>query len=488
MTHPISDYDVIVLGSGPAGLIAGALLAQRNHLVLLLRERGYQTSHDRGGYRFSPFSNFSEKRLRPSILQRVSRELGLPFLDGNSEEDLSVRENHRKSQGRVPFQVILPKARIDLFDEPSLLQLEWKREFKDELAKIQAFYDDLELLQGRLKAEKKMGASPLFPAEIRSLFQKWLSFLSTKAGTNERLSSLSKEFKEFVRLQLISLGNLFSDSFPLPLTAHLLLHEEWGEWVSMDLDGLGERLFNSFLRSGGEIEEIEKTEKIEKGWKKGFTLSLEGDRRVFQSKFLILNSPLHSFSDILGNEKKSISRWLEKIPPRYLLLPCFLGINEKVVPVGMRDLLVSMLDTEEPYGEGNVLFLSLSPRGDETAAPDGRRALTVQSLIPFERWSQADLTSHQKSVMDHLNHLIPFLDRYLEFTDFERTSKQMECWSYPHFLYETTHAFDWREGVIPTELSNDLYFTGKENFPYLGLEGEVLSGLMAAEQILKKDA
>jgi phytoene dehydrogenase-like protein len=254
----------------------------------------------------------------------------------------------------------------------------------------------------------------------------------------------------------------------------------------MDLDGLEERLFDSFLRSEGEIEEIEKAERIEKGWKKGFTLSVEGDRRVFQSKFLILNSPLHFFSDILGNEKKSISKWLMKIQPRYLLFPCFLGISEKVVPVGMRDLLVSMLDSGEPYGEGNVLFLSLSSKGDETAAPDGHRALTVQSLIPFGSWSQAALTSHQESVMSHLNHLIPFLDRYLEFTDSEWANEQLGRWSYPHFLYETTRAFNWREGVIPTELSNDLYFTGKENFPYLGLEGEVLSGLMAADQILKK--
>jgi phytoene dehydrogenase-like protein len=489
MSRHIDDYDVIVLGSGPGGLIAGALLARKNHSVLLLRERGYQTSYDRAGYRFSPFSNFSEMRLRPSLVQKVSRELGLPFQDGNSEEDSSVREDHGKSQRKVPFQVILPKARIDLFDEPSLLQMEWKREFRDELAQIGAFYEELELIQGLLRTEKNRDTSAFFPIKRRAFIQKWLSFLSTNYGTNKRLNSLSKEFKEFVHLQLISLGNFFSDTFPVPLTAHLLLHEERGEWVShMDLDGLEERLFDSFLRSEGEIEEIEKAERIEKGWKKGFTLSVEGDRRVFQSKFLILNSPLHFFSDILGNEKKSVSKWLMKIQPKYLLFPCFFGISEKVVPVGMGDLLVSMLDFGKPYEEGNVLFLSLSPKGDETAAPDGRRALTVQSLIPFGSWSQAALTSHQESVMSHLNHLIPFLDRYLEFTDFEWAHEQLGRWSYPHFLYETTRAFNWREGVIPTELSNDLYFTGKENFPYLGLEGEVLSGLMAAEQILKKSA
>jgi hypothetical protein len=33
-------------------------------------------------------------------------------------------------------------------------------------------------------------------------------------------------------------------------------------------------------------------------------------------------------------------------------------------------------------------------------------------------------------------------------------------------------------------MSKRVYFTGKENFPYLGWEGEVLAGLMAADQIM----
>jgi len=39
-----------------------------------------------------------------------------------------------------------------------------------------------------------------------------------------------------------------------------------------------------------------------------------------------------------------------------------------VVPVGMQDLLVSILDLEKPYEEGNVLFLSLVPKGTNTGS------------------------------------------------------------------------------------------------------------------------
>jgi phytoene dehydrogenase-like protein len=169
-----------------------------------------------------------------------------------------------------------------------------------------------------------------------------------------------------------------------------------------------------------------------------------------------------------------------------VLIPLFLGIREKVVPVGMRDLLVSILDLNKPYEGGNLLFISLSQKGDESEAPEGRRALIVESLMIPKRWDPDLFVEHQKGVMKHLNHLFPFLEENIEFTDWDWVNEQFSCWSYPHFLYETTSDFQWREGVVPNRISNNFYFIGKESFPYLGIEGEVLSGLIVAQQILEK--
>ena len=155
----------------------------------------------------------------------------------------------------------------------------------------------------------------------------------------------------------------------------------------------------------------------------------------------------------------------------------------------MRDLLISMFDLQEPYEGGNVLFLGLSPKGDEAVAPEGRRALTVQSLIPFsslKSWNQASFASHQESVMKHLTRLIPFLEQFIEFADVDWTREQVRHWSYPHLVYEAPGRMDWREGLVPNCLCGDLYLVGKENFPHLGLEGEVLSGLRVAKKILGK--
>ena len=478
------QYDIIVLGSGFGGLITAAILAGKGRRVLLLKEKGYKAFYQRNGYRESPFSSFTERRLGPSLFQRISHKLSLSLLDWNLEKEVDV-----------PSQVILPEARINASTEPSLLRKEWKREFPGELSQIEGIYKEFDRLRELLKDEEKKSPSPFFPLKRKSLLGKHFSFPFVSLflgphGIGEKLSSFSREFREFVRLQLLSRGNLLPDRFPVLLSAYMLLREEWSQWLpQMTLEKVSEDIQSLFLQSGGEIEEIERVEKATKEWGQGFMLMLAGDRRIFQGRALTLNGPLHSFAKLSGNVEKVIVRWSERVYPRYLLFPCFLGVREKVVPCGMRDLLVSILDLERPYEQGNLLLLGISPRASETASPEGHRMLTAVSLIPVTRLGasvdldQTSAASHEESVMGHLNHLIPFLERYIEFADFDWAREETRRWSYPHFLYETASDFDWREGIVPNRLSHNLYFVGKENFPYLGLEGEVLSGLMVAEAI-----
>jgi phytoene dehydrogenase-like protein len=337
--------------------------------------------------------------------------------------------------------------------------------------------------------DRKKNASPFFPVRKRSFINKLLPFDSLPKGKmDEKLFPFSKAFKELIQLQLISWGNLYSERLPVALAAHLFSGETKALSPEVDLERLEKEIVHEFLRSGGRIEEIDKVKKINLGWRKGFTLSLEGDPRVFQSKFLIFNSPLHQISSLLGKKGKALLKWGEKIKPLYVMIPLFLGVREKVIPVGMKNLLVSMLDLDKPYDNGNVLFLSLSPKGDETKAPEGRRALTVESMMDVRKWEETLLVDYQQEVMKHLYHIIPFLEHYTEFVDFQWASDHVPNWSYSHFVYKVTSDFYWREGVVPVKMSKNIYFVGKENFPYLGLEGEIFSGLSAAQEILKNES
>jgi hypothetical protein len=483
------EYEVIVLGSGLGGLIAGTYLSKEHHRVLLLKENQYHPSCEEKGYRFVPFSNFSEKRPKVTLLKRVSKELGFPLFISDRGETRRGETKLKKPKQKVAFQVILPKARIDLFCQRSMLQMELKREFPKEVAQTENFYTGMEELQHLLKMEKaKEGPGSVFPIQPRSLIKRWWPFKGLPKGRmDERLAPFSREFREFIQLQLISWENLFSDQFPISLANYLLFHDGTDEWESeIDLESVREKVLEKFLQSGGRIEEIEGVEKLEWRWRRGMILTPRGDRGIFRSRFLLLNSPLHRISNFLGKKEKLLSKWGERVRPRYALLPLFLGIREKVVPVGMRDLLVSILDLNKPYEGGNLLFISLSQKGDEREAPEGRRALTVEGLMAVENWDEASWIEHQKGVMKHLYHLFPFLEEHIEFADWNWAKDQFFRWSYPHFVYEAPPDFQWREGLVPIRISRNLYFSGKENFPYLGMEGEVLSGLITARQILER--
>jgi phytoene dehydrogenase-like protein len=476
MKHQHKVFDVAILGAGLSGLIAAARLAKENRSILLLKEEKYRFAHARDGYRFVPFSNFSEKQIQTRLLKKIS-----PPTDH--------RENQKKGdkpEQKVSFQLILPEARIDLYRERSLLQREWRREFPEELNQIENFYAELERIKQVLKKVKsEFPSGSNFPIWNRSFLKRWLSFDGLpKGGTDKWLSSFSPEFKKFIELQMISHGNFRSDSFPIPLVSHLLFNEEGDEWEeSVDLEKVTQGMIEKFIQSGGSVEDIEGVEKVQMKGRREFSLSLKGDEKIFRSRSLVLNSPLHCLSNLFGKKGKALSRWGKKIRPRYVLVPFFLGIRERVIPVGMRNLLVSILDLQKPYEGGNLLFLSLSRKGDENQAPEGKRALTVQGFMSCGGSQKNSISDLQDGVMIHLKHLFPFLENHIEFIDRKWADDQMDCWSYPYFLYEVHSDFRWRRGIVPIRISKNLYFSGRENFPYLGLEGEIISGWLVGEEI-----
>jgi len=469
-----NEYEVIILGSGLGGLIAGALLSKQNRSVLLLMEKGFKTYFEKGGYRFIPFSSLSEKHVTLDLIQTLSQKLGLSPIRGKRRD----QENGGGRKEKVAFQVILPKSRIDLYEDWLLLKKELQREFPKEFFEIEKFYKEMARIKTSLKSAKVHESVYLpLPMRLRSLLKNRFYY--------ER-SPFSKEFKKFLQLQLISHGNFYSDWFPISFLASNLLKGEIDEWVGpIDLEIFKNQVVEGFLNSGGRVEEVEKVQKIEMGWRRGFTLSLEGESS-FHSKILIFNAPLHHLIPLLGERQKKIMKFVRKIQPSSILIPIFLGIQEKVIPVGMRDLFISIFDLENPFEGGNLLYGSLSPRGDEGMAPEGKRAFTVLGFMPLEKWQQGLFDEFREGVFRHLKRLIPFLEDYLELVDWEWVLEQGSRWSYSHYIFETPGGFNWRDGLIPIRISKNLYFIGKENFPYLGLEGEVWGGLRVGEEILKR--
>ncbi len=471
----VNEYDAILLGSGLASLMAGILLSREKHSVLLLKEKGYEPLFLKDGYHFIPFANFSERLLRLSTLRGL-----LPLLSSPVPFEFQKGEErgppHLKTRREVTFQVILPTARIDLFCDRSRLEKEWKREFPEEVPQIDHFYREL--------GKHRDPSSPFHRPP--SLFQRLFS-----SESNLDLSPFSQEFRSTIELQLRAWSNFSPKGIPTSLASRLLDFGEEGDGVlNSDVDELEKSLWQEYHRTGGQVEEIEGVGKVTREWRKGFTLHLEENRRIIRSRTLVINCPLHRLPNFQGKGGRQLDYWKSHLEPRYVLYPFFLALREKGIPVGMRDLLVSVSDPGKPYDGGNLLYLSISPEGDRSKAPEGNRALTVESLLPWDKvkagWNPHWMDEQRESVLRHLGQLIPFLDHHVEFLESDRGRELVSHWSYPHFVYETHAEVHWRKGMIPTRISRNLYVAGKENLPFLGLEGEILSGGKAGREVLGK--
>jgi phytoene dehydrogenase-like protein len=482
------EHDVILLGCSVGNLVAGTLLSRGRLSVLLLKEQGYPAPVTYSGYRFVPFGSFSEKIWTTRFVKRLFHDLHLPIPTHLQKETAQTRGGGDLPGDRVTFQIILPGARIDLFHEPARMEREWRREFPGEVSQIEKLFTEVGDAASRLKEERKGKRSrPFFPLRLPSFLKMF--------QPSERLldlSPFSEEFQTCARLQLLAWGNLIPTQVSMSLASYLLSTRDRGEWMSdVDLEAWRERVFQEFLRVGGRVEEIDVVEEISKRWGKGFAMRLGGDRRIVRSQALILGVPLQRVVTLPGTWGRRLAKMGKCISPRYILYPLFIGVRAKGIPVGMRERLISIQNLTEAYDKGNLLLLSLSPKEDTNGAPQGGRALTVESLISWEKyereWSQADLDQHRDGVLKHLYHLMPFLENHIEFLEVDSGREWISHWSYPHFLYESSSQFHWRDGLIPCKIGKKLYVIGRQNFPHLGLEGEVLSGLMAAHEILKRE-
>jgi hypothetical protein len=85
------------------------------------------------------------------------------------------------------------------------------------------------------------------------------------------------------------------------LASYLLLGNAGEAWSSpVEFEEVERSVSERFIQSGGTLEKIEGVEQVDMGrWKKQFTLTLKGKERDVQSRFLILNSPLHHLSSLL---------------------------------------------------------------------------------------------------------------------------------------------------------------------------------------------
>jgi phytoene dehydrogenase-like protein len=106
---------------------------------------------------------------------------------------------------------------------------------------------------------------------------------------------------------------------------------------------------------------------------------------AYPADLVVLNLPTHDAAALLG----------AAAPPRLRAAPSYPrdGCSAFILHVGLDGAIVPpelpihhQIVVREPLGEGNSVFLSLSPAADTRRAPPGHRALTISTHTRPGRW------------------------------------------------------------------------------------------------------
>ena len=105
----------------------------------------------------------------------------------------------------------------------------------------------------------------------------------------------------------------------------------------------------------------------------------------FEADIIILNLTMGNAAKLMANSSFD-SKTLQASPPRdgWGAFMVYAGVDTSAVKhlEGLHHQLVN----DQPLGNGNSIFLSISPEWDKTRAPENRRAITLSTHTSMKQW------------------------------------------------------------------------------------------------------
>lgn len=472
-------WDVVILGANAGGILAGTLLIKMGFSVLILGEK-VKGGPTRRKYRFRRFSNFSELFVSRPVIEGVYHLLDFPFNHGEFA--------HR---GDLRCQILLPNHRIDISVDRAMLLDQMEREFPRDFGLIETFYSQLQERDWIRRTMMGIGDEQPFFDRIG----RWFGHVY-HAASDRPLSAFlvsmkgDKAFARFMDVQVKSMSYLITDDLPLSLASHLvgILLQDDALLDVIGPQGLMDRVKREAVRGGGRITVLESFSalRIEKSQGE-FRIYTKGEGEPILSRVLIADIPFVQLRRLIPTAF-SERKWTEKgkrLWPQYFLLSLNLGIDARGIPVGLGDCFVSLRNLDAPYENGNLLMVFMGPEG--VGAPSGKRAVTVNALVPvaLRRLATAGIKGVIEEMLIHLLEIAPFLDKSIRLIDGRPSVERYRSeWTNCDIIYGGPSSFRVGDQILPTVTPMEgLFLASRGNFPYLGFEGEILSGIKAAQVV-----
>jgi len=483
--------DVLIVGTDLAGLVTGAFLAKRGMAVTVLN--------------FDKDVLLEKKNIQPNLITHLESRLFKSILGRLSilDHELNII---RKLE--VPYQVVLPKHRIDIYRDREKFYRELKREFPGDFEVLKSFYETMDHFEATLDSEALQDL--ILPHGIKRRW-KFSKFIKT-TGLNQRVSEYTDplghdgEVRAFLESQLKLLSQTHSDN---PFTYQIAKTLSNDNCLLFEVrGGIGhlKKLFLDKIEAfQGKVKNEVQIESITFEKRKVKAIKLGGFEGMIGCRYVLWNDELKGMPKFLPKNlwTRRLIKRIQGISPRYYHFSIQFAIDPNVIPVGMRENLLFIGDPEQELNGANYLHLNIyRPAEDE----DPRQGfLTVSYLLEADKLDETPdyFGKLHDKIAKSLHQLMPFSEGHLKLKfplpdkapEEEGVLFTLEKGDFDIFrenamanpIYELTpQNFSDLFPIHNRTIFKNLFITSPELLASLGFEGKFLMGLKTIDVIWKE--
>ncbi len=476
-----NEYDVIIVGSGIAGLVCGALLSRRGYKVLVMEQHsqvgGYCSSFQRGGFVFNTGVEDVSGLWERGPVTRLLEVLGL------KREDLFVRNTTRyilkgeeiSANNLEEFTNALSSIHPEEKDNISSF-------FSDaERAYIEC-YQGTEIYGVPLPAElivKVWGERELldYPRKC-PLFYDWMN--------KTYIEKLDEYFNDEDLKYLMSalLGYVGTEPEKTPassaLTACVSYYLHGGYFPKGGAQRFANTLRDFVEEQGGEVLTRHKVDKIVV--EKGKVTGVRRGENTFEAPIVVANANAKTtFLELVGEDilDKEFTRYIKGLKMSPSAFMVFLGAD---VDLSSYPTLIKNLD------EGYEIIINSN--ADPALAPDGKSSITLIRGANYHDFPERGTEEYVKKkeemkemLIQKAEKVIPELKGHIVVQD-AATPKTLERYTLmpEGALYSFDQSVEVKRPYFKAPLKG-LYLASASTFPGGGIEAVVMSGIICANDI-----
>jgi C-3',4' desaturase CrtD len=407
----VSGQRVIVIGAGVGGLTAAALLARDGFQVTVLEAHVYPGgcagTFFHKGYRFDAGATLAGGFQPGGPHDIVGRLLNIDWPIKKAEP---------------AWVVHLPERTITRWGDPE----RWRAERDRALPELRRFWrvqekaaDTVWDFAGRLPewppsslndvirlaAKVRPSMIPFAPLALTSM-GRWLDVL----GVHNRSARTYIDAQLLISAQTTAAhANALYGAIAIDLPRAGAYHV-WG-----GIGNLAKTLASSLIAQGGTILYRQAVTHLEVQPNHTFRVQTSKGE-CYEADIVLANLTPWALNTLLGNQApESLRREAAQHQSTWGAFTLYLGVPDSALPTRADHFQVIQRE-DQPLGEGNSVFISISDTGDPTRAPQGYRALTLSTHTRIEPWCtvrEQDPAGYQARIDDYRDRLLSAAERVI---------------------------------------------------------------------------